>query len=384
MLKVNKVFILFFISALVFAYMEGGRLAYSIFFCMLFIFVSSIIHIIFNKKYIEVRAMFDKDIYETGDSAEFNIEVKNRCIFPAAVVVVKSNTYAEMKPEYNGNAILLKTLESKCFTMNLNLNKRGIYDFGNISCSIRDFFMIFEIIKNVRENKTVKVYPHIYKLRNVVTIGNENFEVLSSKKGNMEDTSTIDDIRKYNAGDSLRRIHWKVSAKHGELYTKNFDNASGEECNLILDMNGPGYFNENGEFIEERLIELFCSVAEFMRGKGIKSTIYISGDKIDRFDIKSSEDMDALKEYFLYHKSIGEGNFAKFLEKSFYDMEKASWFGVFVPNMTLRIKNEILSLKYNNGFSITVFYIYKDMSGVGYIQDLKNSGVECLNFNEVV
>ena len=67
----------------------------------------------------------------------------------------------------------------------------------------------------------------------------------------IENSIFIKDIRKYKIGDSLKRIHWKVSAKYGELYTKNYEMYSNEEYNIFLDMNNEIYKQENGDIIEE-------------------------------------------------------------------------------------------------------------------------------------
>lgn len=383
MVKFNWTYIAFLAAAFIFDYMEGGSLPSSIFYCLVFFFAAGAFDIMLHTRGISVSINFDKHIYETRDSAQFSIIVENNTILPAAMAVVKNGAYSHFSPNYNGHAFSLRAFESKCLKLNVNFLRRGIYNFGNSSLSIKDFFSIFEKNININKETLIKIYPKTYKLKNIVTLGNESFETLSNKRGNVEDMSTVDDIRKYRIGDSLKRIHWKVSAKHGELYTKNFDIVCGEECNLLLDMNRSGYFIDNAELIEEQLIELFCSVTEHMRQKEIKSSIYISSDKTKRFEVKSCDDMDTLREFFLCNYSVGDSSFAKFIENSSHEIERAGWLGVFVPRVTGRIKEMIHALKYE-GYNITIFYVSNDAENMKYVQELKSYGIETLSFNEVV
>lgn len=382
MIKINKIYMFFLASAFIFAYMEGGKLIFTIFYCMLFFLIAGAFDVILHVRDISVDVSFDKHIYETEDSVQFNMMVRNKSLLPASIVVVKNIAYFDFNPKYNGHALSLRMFESKWLELNLKFIKRGVYNFGNASLNIKDFFSIFEISKNVSENRTVKVYPRIHTLKSIVTTGNKSIEILSNKKGNIEDMSTIDDIRKYRIGDSLRRIHWKVSAKHGELYTKNFETFSGEECNLFLDMNGSGYFVDDAEAVEEKLIELFCSMAEYMRCKGISSSIYISSDETKKFEIKSQEDMDELKEFFVYNYSTGDRNFAKFIEANSGKID-GTWLGIFVPRVTMVLKKAVQALRYD-GYTITIFSASDDGENMQYMQQLKNTGIECYSFNEIV
>lgn len=382
MIKVNKVYMIFLASAFIFAYMEGGKLAFTIFCSMLFFFIAAAFDIILHKRNISVDINSDKHIYETGDSAQFNMMVQNKSLLPASIVVVKNIAYSDFNPNYNGHAVSLGIFKMKHLELNLKFIRRGVYNFGDTSLDIKDFFSIFEAYKNISDNRTVKVYPRIHTIKSIVTAGNKSVETLSNKKGNVEDMSTIDDIRKYRIGDSLKRIHWKVSAKHGELYTKNFETFSGEECNLFLDMNGSGYFIDNAEEVEEKLVELLCSVVEYMRCKGVMSSIYISSDETKKFEIKSQEDMEELKEFFLYNYSTGDRSFIKFIETNSRKIE-GSWLGIFVPRVTVMLKKAVQALKYD-GYNVTIFSVSGDEENMQYMQQLGSMGIECFSFNEAV
>lgn len=370
-------------AAFVFAYMEGGGLPYTIFYSMLIIFIIGLFDSLLHLKDLYISIKCDKNSYSTGESATFNLVAENNCIVPVSFLVLKNESLKKFNSKYEDQCISLRVNEIQWIRMDEMFLVRGIYNFGNTVFTFKDMFSILQITRVVNQNTNIKIYPKIHTIKELQSVGNENFDALINKKGNTEDLSTIDDIRKYRFGDSLKRIHWKVSAKHGELYTRNFDTYTGEECKLILDMNFVSYQMDQGEICEEKLVEFFCSVLQYMCRKGTKAKAYINNAKNTSFDVLSINDMEIIKEYFLYNKSEGMGIFADFIETCIGDMDKYSTVCIFAPRITEKLTGKLLKLKYS-GYNIMMFYIINDKENMKQVLRLKNSGIESLNFNELV
>ena len=56
-------------------------------------------------------------------------------------------------------------------------------------------------------------------------------------------TGTDDDLmtREYRSGDALRRVHWRASARHGELMVRQEEQRTFPEARLLLDTRADGY-----------------------------------------------------------------------------------------------------------------------------------------------
>lgn len=236
----------------IFALVQGGNLPYRIFHGLLLTFLISLLYILFKPKNIIVQLKFNKAVYCTGDNHEFTTIIKNYGIIPAPYVVLKNKTLAKISPKYIGDAVWLGIDESKWLKTIVRFNSRGIYNFGEINLSISDLFSVFERSKSMNLSFPVKVYPKIYELDKFLIKGSDIFKNAVSSKTTIEDLYSTKDIRKYYQGDNLKRVNWKVSAKHGELYVRDLDTVSGEESNLFLDMSKDNFFNDNNEMIEEQ------------------------------------------------------------------------------------------------------------------------------------
>jgi hypothetical protein len=75
-----------------------------------------------------------------------------------------------------------------------------------------------------------------------------------------EDMSTISNIRKYAYGDSMKRIHWKLTAKEREIMVKKFESTSETSTLMLLDLHRNPYGPEENIILEDKMIESVVAV----------------------------------------------------------------------------------------------------------------------------
>lgn len=80
----------------------------------------------------------------------------------------------------------------------------------------------------------------------------------------MEDPSSPADIRNYQQGDPLKRIHWKMSARKHEIMVRQFEEPALPDALLMLDTSPPllkeGMDKEKASFLQDTLLETAASV----------------------------------------------------------------------------------------------------------------------------
>lgn len=84
----------------------------------------------------------------------------------------------------------------------------------------------------------VLIKPHIYS----ITMDGNPDAMMMYEEGDFhsihrigDDVSEVSDIRPYRAGDTLRKIHWKLSAKTEELLVKEFSNPTKRILYVFMD-----------------------------------------------------------------------------------------------------------------------------------------------------
>ncbi|HIX67859.1 MAG TPA: DUF58 domain-containing protein [Candidatus Anaerostipes excrementavium] len=81
----------------------------------------------------------------------------------------------------------------------------------------------------------------------------------------------VDDVREYRQGDGMRDIHWKLSARNDELYSKIYRDEMSRQASLFLDLK-----QEREMTIEEKdaYYEIVCSIAEAFLRQDIRLRVW--------------------------------------------------------------------------------------------------------------
>jgi hypothetical protein len=381
--KSNKLFIILMISSYLFAYSQGGSLPYRIFYGFLFIFLFALLSLYKHNKNLKVKVMCNKESYSSGDLDEFAIVINNLGLLPTPNIVVKSKAISEINSKYNGDAVIIMGDDDKTVKNMVEFKHRGIYDFGHIIIESSDLFQVFKRTKVIYDKKITKVYPKIYDIENIFLRSKDVFKNAQSKKSRIEDMYSICDVRKYREGDNLKRIHWKLSAKCGELFVRNFDTVSGEESNIFLNMNIENMTLETNGIIEENMVDFCVSLVNYMELRGIKSKVFINSALSREFGIKNREDVNALMEFFLKQKSDGTENFAKFINSNLNRITKLSWIAIIVGIVDENFKNNLIMMK-DFGYNIFVFYEFESSDGIEQVNILKKIGIDCFKIGAIL
>ena len=87
---------------------------------------------------------------------------------------------------------------------------------------------------------------------------------VETMKRAMEDPSSPSDLRAYQQGDPLKRIHWKMSARKRELFVRQFEEPALPDALVLLDTSPPhlgeGMEEQHAAFLKDALLETAASV----------------------------------------------------------------------------------------------------------------------------
>lgn len=323
MLKVNIKFIAILLVSYICALIEGGSLFYGIFFSMVIILIFAVGSMLIYIKDIKSCIKCEKTVYFCEDLIKFNAEITNKGISFMPYLVLSAdgkNPDSDLK----SIAFCLKPKEVRNISYEMNFKKRGIYNFSPLNLYISDFFSVIKFKYQIKNETSVKVYPKIYKL------DFESNKMAASSKyrvsGIKEDIYTFYDLRKYNSGDSLKRINWKVSAKYGELYVRNPDLICENHVCIILNMNKKDMTSGESYNIEEKLIDFLMSFLKITLRYGIKAKIYVDSLKNCSFEVSNMSGFNSLMEFFIKYESDGIVDFKRYSEEIIKNsLEKRSW-----------------------------------------------------------
>jgi len=268
------------------------------------------IYIFVTSKLISVHTKMEDQTVDRGDKIKFEIIVNNISIFPAPNITVMveykyNNCNESMYKQFVINA---KGFEKTRVSGNMKLNYCGDLSIGIKNAYIYDPLKIFKCAIQCNDYNHVIVMPKLVE-PDYYTLHTPDNSILDSqyfsKKTSGSDSSEIFDIREYKDGDSVSRIHWKLSAKQDNLIVKEFSMPI-HKLNVILVELSDGE-NEQQRKNLDGVYELVYAIGNFacIKERSFKLVFYSKHIKALKIIEIESKDMliDAI------HTLIEEGTY---------------------------------------------------------------------------
>ncbi|MGN6794838.1 MAG: DUF58 domain-containing protein [Streptosporangiaceae bacterium] len=137
------------------------------------------------------------------------------------------------RPRYVLNGI--ERAGSREVSYQLRSDLRGKFVVGPMRVRIADVFGLVELSANFATKNTLTVTPKIIPLTSAATTGSWSSD--GDGRTRMTAAAGDDDVipRAYRDGDELRRVHWRSTARYGELMVRREEQRWQDRAVVILD-----------------------------------------------------------------------------------------------------------------------------------------------------
>ncbi len=358
-MKIDLKFVVLFLGILLLDYWIGGVVFNSLLFIFISMLIIALALILIHGDQVKSELSMVKKRYETYDTAELNLVIFNDSpIFLSEVTI-----YDDFRE------IETRSIQGKSKVMTpypYYFKKRGVYEFTRLSLNLKDFFQIFTLRKKVKK-ASVNVYPRL--LLNLTDdyskgVGNEG---VSISKSSLEDPYVTKELRRYEPGDSLKRINWKVSAKQGELYVRMGEQSRGIDYLIVIDMNESIYRQDEEGVLEENLISLALSVSRQLLENNLEHEVLINGPVRREFHMRRMNQMEDLMEYMLMNDSKGKVPMEEFLSEKMEIFQSASSILLFTGSRNNDVSSVLRRLK--DRYNEITWFASKDSSNFPDVLD---------------
>ncbi|MBX3098843.1 MAG: DUF58 domain-containing protein [Salinibacterium sp.] len=163
--------------------------------------------------------------------------------------------------------------------------RRGVFPVGPLVVDVVDAFGLASSALSVGEAQPVVVTPEVFGLpaTGLATSTGDGEARLVQRRAVGDDDDTI--TREYRAGDAMRRVHWRATARHGELMVRQEEQRNRPEARVIVDTRRAGYRDgwddgthdgpESESF--EWVVRMLASVTTHLRREGFAVSIVETG-----------------------------------------------------------------------------------------------------------
>jgi uncharacterized protein (DUF58 family) len=152
---------------------------------------------------------------------------------------------------------------------------RGVVDIGPVVMERSDPFGLTVHRSTLGPKRQLIVAPRVTNLAGSgFSLAGGDGSVRASRRNA---AGTNDDLmtREYRRGDALRRVHWRATARHGDLMVRQEEESSFPTARVLLDTRASGYSPDGDDF--EWALSMVASLGVHLVGAGFLLQLRESG-----------------------------------------------------------------------------------------------------------
>lgn len=261
---------------------------------LIFVGIISIYGMLYLAGSLQIRLYLSGQKIVLGEELEFRVKMLHRSHYFALNCILAmeaENVFREGRSFWEISMPVHQGGVSKV-VLPLKAEHLGKYEIRCKKVNIRDLLGILEAMVPVEAYCEMTVLPEIDKTDAVETSG--FLAGMSETEESMEkgyDFSEVQDIREYIPGDKLRDIHWKLSAKQGELMVKERISVSGSQMVIRIALS-------REKEISELLLQRAGNVAASFVHQNLPVCLLVWNGQQYAFDEYVCDDMEELQRAF--------------------------------------------------------------------------------------
>jgi len=226
---------------------------------LLVVLLFGLVSVLWASRTLRLSADLDAPSVHRGQEVRLNLRVRHRGLLPIAPVQLEISPGAGLP----SREICLRDMPGKLQTLVLpfRADHVGEWSPGVQAWAVEDLLGFFRY-RQVVADETVRllVLPNLLPTEPLpLAPGDPGSEMLARAT---EDLSAPSDIRSYQPGDPLKKIHWKVSLRKRELLVRTFDEPILKEVLILMDCSRPPSWGrpEAEADLRDALLETAASV----------------------------------------------------------------------------------------------------------------------------
>ena len=248
-----------FLTLLTVALCTGSQLFLLLSILILLILAGAVVAVLWASATLEVEGALSGETVRRGDDVVLSLRVRHRGLIPVAPLLLElsdpvGNRDRDVRP---------KNMPHRLQSMKLPIHAShvGVFSVGLHSCTVEDLLGLVQ--RRIVLRKTafeLVVLPQTFDVEPLkLAPGDPGSELMSRAT---EDLNAPSDIRSYQPGDAMKKIHWKLSMRKRELVVRKFDEPILQDVLVLMDCSPPPSWGHAraGADIRDAMLETAASI----------------------------------------------------------------------------------------------------------------------------
>ncbi len=208
---------------------------------------------------LEAGYALDRVTAAVGETLRVTYTVRNAGRLPKLWLELHNPT--TLPVPLPGRALALGPHAERAWAARVPLSARGHFRVDPLVIRTGDPFGLFEASATVGTGTAVTVYPRVEPLPRWRLPASTLEGSSSMPERTLQTTPLVTSVRPYAPGDAYNRIHWKSTARQGELQVKEFDLEQTADLWIVLDLDRHVQTGTGDESTLESAVRVAASLA---------------------------------------------------------------------------------------------------------------------------
>ncbi len=177
-----------------------------------------------------------------GDNLTIELEITNQTSQPKTLLQVIDVLPFVLRQPIKTAIELIAPQSSYFWVYQIPTTRRGVYQWQSVQLRTAAPLGLFWYRRDRTSIAKAIVYPLVFTLTHcplIDEIGLEDIQLSSQKRSLSANSGITRSLRPYRMGDPMRLIHWRTSARYGELRVRELEVITGgQEIVICLDSGG--------------------------------------------------------------------------------------------------------------------------------------------------
>ncbi|HEX3627052.1 MAG TPA: DUF58 domain-containing protein [Verrucomicrobiae bacterium] len=239
-----------------------------------------------------VRRRCSGDVFEIGQSCKVAVEIKNESPLSVPWLLIEDALSRDalsgtpLRLKVNGgrlDIIRLKPGETTELEYQVTFLTRGYFQLGPLLLETGDVFGLHRRFRVAGEPHFALVLPKVLPLQGYNLASRRPIGEIRVTHRLFEDPTRLAGVRPYQHGDPLNRIHWRATARTGELHSRTYETSRVAGATFLLDFHVDNLTGANAMISAELAIVAVASLANAVYLMGQQTGFVSNGrDAADR------------------------------------------------------------------------------------------------------
>ncbi len=200
-----------------------------------------------------------------GDTVTVRTQVVNGKALPVLWTLMEDQAPSDLPCEgERGRAMFMRPYQRQSLIYRLTLSRRGYHRLGPLILESGDAFGLVRRFSAGQTAHYVTVYPKVVPISRYELMTRRPIGEVRVQQRMYEDPTRIAGVREYARGDPLNRIHWKATAKAGQLHSKIYEHSTMIGANVVVDFDERAWAEEHRFYRSELAIVAAASITNYI------------------------------------------------------------------------------------------------------------------------